>query len=72
MPEEGTKGETCGLCGGVVLRCDEDAVSYPGGGYGVRLRCTNLADEDHAGGGGYGLAWNYALSPEEAQRVGLS
>ena len=65
------KGETCGLCGGVVLRCDEDAVSYPGGGYGVRLRCTNPADEDHAGGG-FGVAWNYALTPEEAQRVGLS
>jgi len=25
------KGETCGLCGNVVLRCDEDAAPYLGG-----------------------------------------
>jgi hypothetical protein len=65
------KGETCGLCGNVVLRCDEDAAPYLGGGYSVRLRCTNPTDdEDHAGG--FGLAWDYSLTPEEAQRVGLS
>ncbi len=68
------KGETCGVCGGVVLRCDEDAYSYPGGGYGVRLRCTNPTDDQGHGGGGreFGLAWEYSLSSEEARRVGLS
>ncbi len=66
------KGETCGVCGGVVLRCDEDAVSYPGGGYSVRLRCTNPTDDEEHAGGGFGLAWEYSLSSEEAQRVGLS
>ncbi len=67
------KGETCGVCGGVVLRCGEEAYSLPGGGYGVRLRCTNPADdEDHAeSGGGFGLAWDHSLSSEEARRVGL-
>ncbi len=65
------KGETCGVCGGVVLRCDEEAVSYEGGGYGVRLRCANPTDdEDHARG--FGLAWDHSLSPEEARRVGLT
>jgi hypothetical protein len=64
------KGETCGICGNVALRCDEDATSYPDGGYGVRLRCTNPTDdEDHAGG--FGLAWDYSLTSEGAQRVGL-
>ena len=65
------KGETCGLCGNVVLRCDKDAAPYLGGGYSVRLRCTNPTDdEEHAGG--FGLAWDYSLTPEDAQRVGLS
>ena len=65
------KGETCGVCGGVVLRCDEEAYSLPDGGYGVRLRCTNPADYEGHGGGGFGLAWNHSLSSEEARRVGL-
>jgi hypothetical protein len=68
------KGETCGVCGGVILRCDEDAYSYPGGGYGVRLRCTNPTDDEGhgGGGGGFGLAWEYSLSSEEARRVDLN
>ena len=40
------KGETCGLCGNVVLRCEEDAAPYLGGGYSVRLRCTNPTDDE--------------------------
>ena len=60
------------LCGSVVLRCEEDAAPYLGGGYSVRLWCTNLTDDEEHAGGGFGLAWDYSLTPEEAQRVGLS
>jgi hypothetical protein len=64
------KGERCSLCGNANLRCDEDAAPYPGGGYSVRLMCTNADAAAHAGG--IGLAWDYEISSSEASRVGLS
>ncbi len=64
------KGERCSLCGNANLRCDEDAASYLGGGYSVRLMCTNTDAAAHTGG--IGVAWDYEISSKEASRVGLS
>jgi hypothetical protein len=64
------KGERCSLCGNANLRCDEDAASYLGGGYSIRLLCTNTDATAHVGG--IGLAWDYSITLDEARRVGLS
>jgi hypothetical protein len=64
------KGERCSLCGNANLRCDEDAASYQGGGYSVRLMCTNTDAAAHADG--IGLTWSYEISSNEASQVGLS
>ena len=64
------KGERCTLCANADLRCDEDAVPYLGGGYNVRLLCTNTWAKAHAAG--RGLARDYTLTPDEAQFAGLS
>jgi hypothetical protein len=63
------KEERCGLCGSTGLRCDEDAAPFIGGGFNVRLLCTNTGAEVHAGG--FGLVRDYSVTPEEARRVGL-
>ncbi len=57
------KEERCGLCGSTDLRCDEDAATYIGGGFNVRVLCTNT--------GGFGLARDYSITPDEARLVGL-
>jgi len=63
------KEERCGLCGSTDLRCDEDAATYIGGGFNVRVLCTNTGAEAHAGG--FGLARDYSITPDEARLVGL-
>jgi hypothetical protein len=63
------KEERCGLCGSTGLRCDEDAATFVGGGFNVRVLCTNTGAEAHAGG--FGLARDYSVTPDEARRVGL-
>ncbi len=63
------KEERCGLCGSTDLRCDEDAATYIGGGFNVRALCTNTGAEAHAGG--FGLARDYSITPDEARLVGL-
>lgn len=47
----------------------EDAATYLGGGFNVRVLCTNTGAELHAGG--FGLARDYSITPDEARRVGL-
>ncbi len=63
------KEERCGLCGSTDLRCDEDAATYIGGGFNVRVLCTNTGAEAHVGG--FGLARDYSITPNEARLVGL-
>ena len=63
------KEERCGLCGSTDLRCDEDAATYIGGGFNVRVLCTNTGAEAHAGG--FGLARDYSITHDEARLVGL-
>jgi hypothetical protein len=63
------KEERCGLCGSTGLGCDEDAATFVGGGFNVRVLCTNTGAEVHAGG--FGLARDYSVTPEKARRVGL-
>jgi hypothetical protein len=63
------KEERCGLCGSTDLRCEEDAATFVGGGFNVRVLCTNTEAEAHAGG--FGLARDYSVTPDEARRVGL-
>ena len=63
------KEERCGVCGSTDLRCDEDAATYIGGGFNVRVLCTNTGAEAHAGG--FGLARDYSITPDEARLVGL-
>ncbi len=63
------KEERCGLCASTGLRYDEDAATYIGGGFNVRVLCTNTGAEAHAGG--FGLARDYSVTPNEARRVGL-
>ena len=66
------KEERCELCGSTDLRCDEDAATYVGGGYGgfnVRVLCANTVAEVHAGG--FGLARDYSITRDEARRLGL-
>ncbi len=48
---------------------DEDAATYIGGGFNVRVLCTNTGAEAHAGG--FGLARDYSITPDEARLVGL-
>jgi len=64
------KQERCALCGNADLRCGEDAAPYMGGGYNVRLICTNDTVAAHTGG--TGLTRDYSITPDEARRVGLS
>jgi hypothetical protein len=68
-PKPRYKEERCGLCGSTDLRCDEDAATYIGGGFNVRVLCTNTGAEAHAGG--FGLARDYSITPDEARLVGL-
>jgi hypothetical protein len=63
------KEERCGLCGSTGLRCDEDAATFVGGGFNVRVLCANTGAE--APGVGLGLARDYSVTPDEARRVGL-
>lgn len=63
------KEERCGLCGSTDLRCEEDAATFVGGGFNVRVLCANTGAEAHAGG--FGLARDYSVTPDEARRVGL-
>ena len=63
------KEERCGLCGSAGLRYEEDAATFVGGGFNVRVLCTNTEAEAHAGG--FGLARDYSVTPKEARRVGL-
>ena len=62
------KGERCGLCGNIDLRCGKAAAEV-GGGYSVQLRCTNGKAGVHDGG--IGLIWGYTITSDEARRVGL-
>jgi hypothetical protein len=64
------KGSYAEVNGLENLRCDEDAASYLGGGYSVRLLRTNTDATAHVGG--IGLAWDYSITPDEARRGGLS
>jgi hypothetical protein len=63
------KEERCGVCGSTGLRCDENAATSIGGDFNVRVLCTNTGAEAHDGG--FGLARDYSITPDEARRVGL-
>jgi hypothetical protein len=63
------KEERCGLCGSTGLWCDEDAASFIGGGFNVRVLCTNTGAEVHAGG--FGLARDHSVTPSKVRRPGL-
>jgi hypothetical protein len=63
------KGERCTLCGSAALRCDNSAATYIGGGLNVRLICTNAEDQAH--NGGLGLVWNYSITADAAQSIGV-
>jgi hypothetical protein len=63
------KGERCNLCGNADLRCDDTAATYIGGGFNVRLICTNDGDPAHTGG--IGLVRDYSITADEAQQISL-
>jgi hypothetical protein len=63
------KGESCVLCGSEALRCADTAATYIGGGFNVRLICTNAEDPAHTGR--LGLVWNYSITADEAERISL-
>ncbi len=63
------KGQRCTLWGSADLRCGNSAARYSGGGYNVRLICTDAGDQAHIGG--IGLIWDHSITADEAQGIGL-
>lgn len=60
------KEERCELCGSTGLRCDEDAATYIGGGFNVRVLCANTGAEVHAGAS----AWPETTRSPATRRYG--
>jgi len=63
-----SKGLACDVCGsGQHLFSAEEAHRTPDGGARVEMRCGNAAAQPGSVGG----VREFALSPEEARRIGL-
>ena len=63
------RGVRCKLCHNENLRCQDSAATFPGGGFNVRLICTNTETEAHSEG--HGLVRDYSITPGEARQIGL-